>query len=184
MNISFDKDELFELWKNHPPTGKDLLAHLKNHLSNEDLIRFAKPGGLALADAEKRHHLSRCPVCLQEWAAWAEFYEEYGEVSEEWMVFEPEGLLVAEDEGKSITIDLPHIRLLIDIIDEDLDLGEILLVVRDKSLPVGTPVFVRDKNRILLEGALPADRRLSAPLKNFSSIVPADMVVHIKAHKE
>lgn len=40
------------------------------HLGDDELCRLAENGGLKIADSSALLHLSKCPLCLQEWSAW------------------------------------------------------------------------------------------------------------------
>ncbi len=45
------------------------------HLAEEALYRLAVPGGLDKAAVEELEHLSLCPACQTEWAAWLDSFE-------------------------------------------------------------------------------------------------------------
>ncbi len=41
-----------------------------SHLTEADLVRLARNGGLAGAAAPELRHLDECPLCFSEWSAW------------------------------------------------------------------------------------------------------------------
>jgi hypothetical protein len=58
------------IWKDVYSQRRDREAEIGAHLSAEVLYNMACPAGLEASTPEAMNHLSRCPLCLEEWVQW------------------------------------------------------------------------------------------------------------------
>ena len=58
------------VWKEVYSQRPEQETEIGGHLSTEALYKMACPSGLEASAPEAVNHLSRCPLCLEEWALW------------------------------------------------------------------------------------------------------------------
>lgn len=148
-----------------------------SHLPDDVLYQMAEEGGVAEAPAEAVEHLSFCPVCMENWAAWRDaisVVEEDDEENAPRMSFGylKAAAIVEKREPISSLSTCGRFKLKV---EPPLDTGGKWLVILEATADAGSSfegrnVEVRDKNnRMLLDGKIEQGRlaRFRSSLDDF-----------------
>lgn len=138
------------------------------HIADENIYRMAEDSGMTDAAAGDFEHLSRCPVCMEKWAAWREAISavEDDEAQQEAAPLMSYGLLraAATPDDKEPVSSLSSCGRLRLSVAPPLDTGDrwiVILEVAGKTgeMLEGRHIRVRDaKGRILLDGKIEQGR--------------------------
>ena len=183
MNRENTLQPCLQIWKDVYSESRKIEAGGTGHLAEEDLYRMAESGGMDRAGEKALDHLSLCPACLSEWAAWRRAITaleelETGEADQEGTVpqftYGMREAAATAGSGEPLSIQSRCGRFVLGILPKvnDPEKGMITLeAVADEDMSVeGKSVMLRDRNgRLLLEGTL-HNGRLARLCENLSGI--------------
>lgn len=95
MNIENHLKPFLQIWEEVFSGRLDIESQVVEHLSTKEIYRMAEPGGINKSGPIAVEHLSRCPVCLKEWAAWRRAVSDTEDVEDEESLIMAYGMLEA-----------------------------------------------------------------------------------------